>query len=127
MPLENRLFTGRDDLLAAMHAALSAEDDTGALRAAALTQAAVHGLGGVGKTPLGHAYVACHAGDYPGVWWITAADRPGTLAGLAALAPPLPPDTPPEQVERAALNHLAALRTPFLLICDNAAGRGVLE
>ena len=31
MPLENRLFAGRDDLLAAMHAALPAEDDTVAL------------------------------------------------------------------------------------------------
>jgi hypothetical protein len=41
MPLENRLFTGRDDLLAAMHAALSAADDAEALRAAALTQAAL--------------------------------------------------------------------------------------
>jgi hypothetical protein len=31
-----------------MHAALAAEDDAGAVRTAALTQAAVHGLGGVG-------------------------------------------------------------------------------
>jgi tetratricopeptide (TPR) repeat protein len=124
MPLENRLFTGRDDLLAATHAALSAEDDAGALRATALTQAAVHGLGSVGKTSLARAYVARHGGDYAGVWWITAADRPGTLAGLSALAhaldPRLPPDTPPEQAARAALEHLATRQTPFLLIYDNA-------
>ncbi|HVC61874.1 MAG TPA: toll/interleukin-1 receptor domain-containing protein [Acetobacteraceae bacterium] len=41
MKLENRRFTGRDDRLAAMHAALSAEDDSGALRATALTRAAL--------------------------------------------------------------------------------------
>ena len=40
MNLENRLFTHRDDLLVAMHAALQAEDDARALRAGALTQAA---------------------------------------------------------------------------------------
>src|SRR5277367_1681063 len=115
MPLENLLFTGRGDLLAAMHAALSAEDG-----AAALTQAAVHGLGGVGKTSLARAYVARHGGDYAGVWWITAADRPGTLAGLAtlghALDPRLPADTPPEQAAHAALDHLATRQAPFLLI-----------
>ncbi|HVC63502.1 MAG TPA: hypothetical protein VND19_24450, partial [Acetobacteraceae bacterium] len=41
MKLENRRFTGRDDRLAAMHAALSAADDSRAVHAAALTQAAV--------------------------------------------------------------------------------------
>jgi hypothetical protein len=47
MPLENRMFTGRGALLAELYAALSVVDGT-----AALTQAAVHGLGGVGKTTL---------------------------------------------------------------------------
>ena len=130
MPLENRLFTGRDDLLAAMHAALSAEE-SGGVRTAALTQAAVHGLGGVGKTSLARAYVARHGGDYAGVWWITAADRPDTLAGLAALAhaldPRLPPETPPEQAARAALDQLATRQTPFLLIYDNAPNPFALD
>ncbi len=49
---------------------------------------------------------------------------PGALAGLAALAhaldPRLPPDTPPEQAARAALDHLATRQMPFLLIYDNA-------
>jgi hypothetical protein len=120
MPLENPLFLGRDELLAAMHAALSSGSGT-----AALTQAAVHGLGGVGKTSLARAYVARHEGDYAGVWWITAADRPGTLAGLSALAhaldPRLPADTPPEKAAEAALNAIAAQKDgPFLLVYDNA-------
>ncbi|HME22259.1 MAG TPA: FxSxx-COOH system tetratricopeptide repeat protein [Acetobacteraceae bacterium] len=119
MPLENLLFTGRNELLAAMHAALAAEDG-----AAALTQAAVHGLGGVGKTSLARAYVARHGGDYAGVWWVTAADRPGTLAGLASLAhelnPRLPADLPPEDAAREVLRALAARQAPFLLVYDNA-------
>ena len=35
VPLDNRLFTGRDDLLAAMDAALATEDDAGAMRGGA--------------------------------------------------------------------------------------------
>jgi TIR domain len=77
IPPANLLFTGRDDLLAATHAALAAGDGV-----TALTQAAVHGLGGVGKTSLAREYVRRHQADYPGgLWWITAADRPGTPAG----------------------------------------------
>jgi hypothetical protein len=71
MPLENLLFTGRDELLADMHAALGTADIP-----TALTQAAVHGLGGVGKTSAAREYVRRHGADYPGgVWWITATDR----------------------------------------------------
>ena len=53
MPPENLLFTGRKAEQEALHTALLS--DTGR---AALTQAAVHGLGGVGKTSLARAYVA---------------------------------------------------------------------
>src|ERR1700722_4782743 len=119
MPLENRLFTGRDDLLAAMHSALSAENAT-----AALTQATVHGLGGVGKTSLARAYIVRFGTEYSGVWWITAADRAGTLAGLSSLAhafdPRLAADMPPEQAAHAALDQIAARQSPFLLVYDNA-------
>jgi hypothetical protein len=93
MPLENRMFTGRGALLAELHAALSVVDGT-----AALTQAAVHGLGGVGNTTLAREYVVRHGSDYDGVWWIIASDRLGVTAGLAELAramdPRLPQDTP---------------------------------
>jgi hypothetical protein len=61
----------------------------------------------------------------------SAADRPGALAGLAALVhalgPRLPPDAPPEQAARAAHDHLATRQALFLLMYDNAAGRGALE
>jgi hypothetical protein len=81
MPPENRLFTGRESELDAVHAALS----SGSGRAA-LTQAAVHGLGGVGKTSLARAYVARFEAEYGGVWWITATDRLAIQTGLLELA-----------------------------------------
>ena len=121
MPLENRLFTGRGALLADMHAALSVVDGT-----AALTQAAVHGLGGVGKTSLAREYVARHGDGFDSVWWIIAADRLGTMAGLAELAramdPRLPPDTPTEQAAIGALREIEKRRGRFLLVYDNAPG-----
>jgi tetratricopeptide (TPR) repeat protein len=119
MPLENRLFTGRDDLLAAMHAALASN------AAAALTQTAVHGLGGVGKTSLAREYIRLHAGDYSGgVWWITASDPSRTADGFAELArvllPGLPIDIPAAEAARAVLAELDRREAPFLLIYDNA-------
>ena len=79
-----RHLRNEDDLLAAVdavHAALS----SGSGRAA-LTQAAVHGLGGVGKTSLARAYVARFEAEYGGVWWITATDRLAIQTGLLELA-----------------------------------------
>jgi tetratricopeptide (TPR) repeat protein len=127
MPLANRLFTGREDLLAAMHAALANDDS-----AAALAEVAMYGLGGVGKTSLAREYLVRHGADYQGgVWWIAATDRPGTLAGLAALAhaldPRLPGDTPVEAAAHTALDTLAKRQARFLLIYDNAPGPEVLS
>ena len=127
MPAENRLFTGRDELLDGLHAALSSGPG-----AAVLTQAAVHGLGGVGKTALARHYVAEHAGDYGGVWWITATDplaiRTGLLGLARALDPRLPADIAVDDAAAAALGALATRAgTPFLLIYDNVPAPDVLD
>jgi len=57
----NRNFIGRDQLLDAMHQALSSG------QTAALTQA-LSGLGGIGKTQLVVEYAYRHAADYVLVW-----------------------------------------------------------
>lgn len=75
----NRNFTGRDELLARLHAALTSG------RPAALVQA-LHGLGGIGKTQLAVEYAYRHVGNYDCVWWVRAEEavtRNGDLAGLA--------------------------------------------
>jgi Tfp pilus assembly protein PilF len=125
MPPENRLFTGREDLLQAMHTALAAEGG------AALTQVALCGLGGVGKTAAARAYVERQGGDYAGVWWITAADRTSLLTGLDGLAhaldPNLPAETKLEETAQAALRRVERAGAPLLLVCDNLPSPEVLE
>jgi tetratricopeptide (TPR) repeat protein len=128
MPPENRLFTGRESELDAVHTALSS--GTGR---AALTQAAVHGLGGVGKTSLARAYVARFEAEYGGVWWITATDKLAIQTGLLDLAraldPTLPVDARLEDAAAKALATLAARRgeTPFLLVYDNVPSPELLD
>lgn len=62
----NRLFTGREDELARLHAAL-------AQKSQALSHA-VTGAGGVGKTELARAYAFLFAQEFDGVWWVDASD-----------------------------------------------------
>ena len=118
MPLENPLFTGRTDLLTALHEALGQG-------ATALTQipTTVHGMGGVGKTALARAFIAKYTADYAHVWWIGAENRDKIVAGLDALAremhPDLPPDSQPTDNAARALRDVAE-RGGFLLVYDNA-------
>lgn len=63
----NPYFTGREEILEALHTHL------GGRQAIALTQsAALHGLGGVGKTHIALEYAYRHALDYRAVFWIGA-------------------------------------------------------
>src|ERR1700730_4596299 len=70
-------FTGRDDLLAQLDAALRAG------RGGGITQAG-SGLGGGGKTQLAAAYVQAHHGEFDITAWIRAEN--GGMADLAELA-----------------------------------------
>ena len=113
-------FTGRDDLLARLDAALS-QGGTGVI-----TQA-VSGLGGVGKTQLAAVYVAAHRDEYDIAAWIRAEDG-GTadLADLAvALALPVAGRTPPERAADA-LAYLAGTGRRWLLVLDNVPGPAAL-
>ncbi len=60
-------FTGREDELGAIHSALWSDG------AAVVTQpAAVHGLGGIGKSVLVREYAYRNRDRYAGVWWLNA-------------------------------------------------------
>jgi tetratricopeptide (TPR) repeat protein len=112
----NPNFTGREEMLAALRAALTSG------QAAALTQT-IHGLGGVGKTQLAIEYAYRHRADYPLVWWVRA-EEPATLAGdYAALAAAL--DLPQKDAREQAVIIDAVRRwleanTGWLLVFDNA-------
>ncbi len=75
------VFVGRDDTLDLLHSMLSTLGD------AAVTQpAAVHGLGGIGKSTLALHYALHYRHRYALVWWISAESSELIEAGLSALA-----------------------------------------
>src|SRR5512132_2883353 len=118
LPHRNPHFTGRQELIDQLHRNLTARTAT------ALTQtAAIHGLGGVGKTDLATEYAYRFKGDYDVGWWLRAED-PAALAGdCIALARGLQLDEK-DAVEQAIV--IAAVRRwleshdRWLLIYDNA-------
>lgn len=114
----NPNFTGREQLLKDLRALLTAG------QAAALTQAALHGLGGIGKTQLALEYAYRHARDYDLVWWVRSESPAALAADYAALAVPL--DLPEKEAKEqeaavAAVRRYLEQGSKWLLIFDNAA------
>ena len=100
--------------MAALKAALASDNK--------VVIAAVHGLGGIGKSTLAARYATAQAGQHNPVWWITA-DTPAAIqAGLAALSTALQPEltqsVPLEVLAQRATGWLAA-HHGWLLILDN--------
>jgi tetratricopeptide (TPR) repeat protein len=129
-------FTAREDALAAISAALSRGSAT------AITQpAAVHGLGGIGKTTLARqfAWEAAEKETYAGIWWLRAeklkdaTSWDGIEQGLAdlrnALFPGLEPIRERAEAARAALRFLSrgGFDKPWLLVYDNVDDEELLE
>ncbi|MEO3785982.1 FxSxx-COOH system tetratricopeptide repeat protein [Actinocorallia sp. B10E7] len=119
VPPRNKNFTGREDLLAALHKGISG-------RPTAVVPHALHGFGGVGKTQMAVEYAYRYGHEYDLVWWIPA-DQPVLVrSSLAGLAPHLNvPSASTSGVEEAANAVLDALRkgepyARWLLIFDNA-------
>jgi tetratricopeptide (TPR) repeat protein len=115
-------FTGRADDLDRLDAILM-KDKPAAVTQASVGRAAVHGMGGVGKTSLAVEYAHRFRGLYAGVCWCPAETRTGLFSALANLAVTLGTATPDEaDVEKAAkgaLRRLAEQRATWLLVYDN--------
>ncbi|WP_246060229.1 NB-ARC domain-containing protein [Herbidospora galbida] len=116
------VFAGRRDALEQIHACLSGSGPD----VAVITQAAVHGLGGIGKSELALQYAAAHRSAYGLVWWIDA-DSPAQIrTGLARLAKTLcvgshsvaASQATTEEAAAWAMSWLASQRG-WLLIFDN--------
>jgi class 3 adenylate cyclase/tetratricopeptide (TPR) repeat protein len=115
-------FGGRDDELAAVHAALKTD---GAV-------ALVHGLGGVGKSSIAREYGWRNRDAYSVVWWLNAETEGGIIDGLVRLGTMFA-----QGLEQLADKRVAAQRVinsvlggfdkPVLLVFDNLEDEGLLR
>jgi NB-ARC domain len=116
LPSRNLNFSGRDGQLLELHDNLHA-----GLTAVVLPTAAVHGLGGVGKTQLVLEYAHRFASDYDVIWWIPAEQPTSAVAALAELGRRLGIPEAANQDEMAAgLFELLRGQARWLLMYDNA-------
>jgi tetratricopeptide (TPR) repeat protein len=122
-PPRNLIFTGREQLLTDLEAALVSGKST------ALVQA-ITGLGGAGKTQVAIEYAHRHRNDYRVIWWLRAETPETLLEDLAALAIPLglavPTDAAPAEVAATVRRELE-VNPGWLLVFDNADSLDVIR
>ncbi|MGC8775628.1 MAG: FxSxx-COOH system tetratricopeptide repeat protein, partial [Chlorobaculum sp.] len=117
LPRRNPNFSGREQLLLDLRESLTKGQK------AALTQQALHGLGGIGKTQLAIEYAYRHSASYEVIWWIRS-EEPSMLASdFAGLALEL--DLPEKEEANQAVVVQAVTKwlernNNWLLVFDNA-------
>jgi hypothetical protein len=108
----NPAFTGREKILAGVHAALTNGKN-----------AALSGFGGVGKTGTAVEYAYRHRSQYSAVLWVKAEERSTLLSDFAALARALAlqsANAKEQEVAVAEVRQWLNTHTGWLLILDNA-------
>ncbi|MET8148727.1 tetratricopeptide repeat protein [Actinoplanes sp. NPDC049668] len=111
LPQASAVFVGRD-------LTVLAERLGGGGAGVVVGQAAVHGLGGIGKSELVNHYAREHLSRYSLVWWITADSAEGVGLGLAALTGRLHPAAKLADAQTWAVGWLQA-NAGWLLVLDN--------
>jgi len=114
--IRNTHFTGREDILSELRAALTSGEP-------AAWKQAVTGMGGVGKTQIVLEYIYRHMAEYQIIWWIRSEELATMASDYANLAEPLglPEKDSIDQTEivRAVKSWLEH-NSGWLLIFDNA-------
>jgi hypothetical protein len=116
---DDTVFVGRDTSLEQIESALWQGQG-----AAAITQAAaVHGLGGIGKTTLALEYARRNRHRYRGVWRVRSEQLSTMVHDLALLHPEIAAVSlkeDPRDAARAALDEMGRVHgQPYLLLFDN--------
>ncbi|WP_253728584.1 FxSxx-COOH system tetratricopeptide repeat protein, partial [Lentzea aerocolonigenes] len=118
VPPRNLNFTGRRELLEQLGERLTRGGTT------AVLPAALHGMGGVGKTQMATEYIYRHSQDYDVIWWIEAARPTQIRASLTELARRLGlPGAAESNTAVPAVREALRLGRPFrrwLLVFDAA-------
>jgi tetratricopeptide (TPR) repeat protein len=126
LPFErNRFFTGREEILRALHDALVKTS------AIALTQTqAISGLGGIGKTQTALEYAYRFADNYKATFWVRADSHLSLSTGFVEIARllelPEKDAQNPDDTARAVLRWLES-NDAWLLIFDNADQPEILK
>ncbi|WP_410635715.1 FxSxx-COOH system tetratricopeptide repeat protein [Amycolatopsis sp. cmx-4-83] len=121
IPARTATFTGRDELLNSLRAALCSGQP-------AVVQA-LNGMGGVGKTTTAIEYAHRHGEDYDVAWWVPSEDPSLVLGHLADLAQSLGLTTGQDSPAVAVSRLRGALRSRgrWLVVFDNAEDPAALR
>ena len=117
IPRRNPNFTGRDQLLQDMHASLTDGNHV------SLTQQALYGLGGIGKSQMAIEYAYRYNTSYDYAWWVRAEEDSSIITDFTALATAmqlLEKDAEEQEVIIQAVRHWLNTHHGWLLIFDNA-------
>ena len=122
----NPLFTGREEILEALHTQLHVE------QVVALTQSyALRGLGGIGKTQIALEYAYRYALEYSAIFWIEAETIEHVMSSLLRIVEllqlPERQETDQQRIVAAVQRWLSTHNSRWLLIWDNVEDLELLQ